>query len=335
MPESKKNVAPVFLRHLRSALVPVIAAAAAVIACSSHSDIKPDPSGPKPGGIPSGFSESNVRLPNGIGLHVVRGGTGPSVVLLHGFPQSWYEWRKVMPTLSTRYDVVAMDMRGAGGSDSPADGYDKTTLADDLHQLLGVLGTKKVHVVGHDIGQMVAFFHAALHPEDVSSIALLEAPIPDSSVFTFPALTANGPGIWWFGWFNTAQMPETMLAGHESFFIRQFVTNLGVTPTVMTDDDIAVYAPNLSDASKLHGQLGYYRTFAQDAKAIADGKLRVAAPVLAVGADHSLGAMQGMQAAQYAANVTQKVFPNSTHFIPEEHPDDLAQMLIQFFDANP
>ena len=114
--------------------------------------------------IPDGFAEKTARA-NGITLNYAMGGAGPTVVLLHGYPQTWYMWRKVMPALAGHYTVIAPDLRGSGGSDAPAGGYDKATLAEDIRQLLLAMGrTDQVSLVGHDIGTTVSYAYAAAHP---------------------------------------------------------------------------------------------------------------------------------------------------------------------------
>jgi pimeloyl-ACP methyl ester carboxylesterase len=118
------------------------------------------------------------------------------VVLLHGYPQTWYMWRKVMSALAGHYTVIAPDLRGSGGSDAPAGGYDKATLAEDIRQLLLALGrTDQVSLVGHDIGTTVSYAYAAAHPDSVRRLALLEAPQFDETLYQFPAITPAGPGF--------------------------------------------------------------------------------------------------------------------------------------------
>jgi pimeloyl-ACP methyl ester carboxylesterase len=134
--------------------------------------------GPQPP-APAGFRHANARV-NGINLHYVVGGQGEPVVLLHGFPQTWYEWHRIMPQLGERYTVIAPDLRGGGLSDKPvpANGYDKKLLAEDIHQLVQQLGHSKVRLVGHDIGLMVAYAYASLYPGEVEQLVVLDAPLP-------------------------------------------------------------------------------------------------------------------------------------------------------------
>ena len=133
--------------------------------------------------VPDGFVEKTSQV-NGIAMNYAVGGTGPTVVLLHGYPQTWYSWRKIMPALAERYTVIAPDLRGSGGSDAPESGYDKATLAEDVHQLLVALGLQEqVNVVGHDIGTMVAYAYAAAHRGSTRRLVLLEAPQVDETAY--------------------------------------------------------------------------------------------------------------------------------------------------------
>jgi pimeloyl-ACP methyl ester carboxylesterase len=142
--------------------------------------------------IPAGFTEKTAQV-NGVTLNYAIGGAGSAVVLLHGYPQTWYMWRKVMPALAGQYTVIAPDLRGSGGSDAPATGYDKAGLAEDVHQLLVALDhADQVSVVGHDIGGIVSYAYAAAHPGSVRRLAVIEAPQCDESLYQFPAATPAG-----------------------------------------------------------------------------------------------------------------------------------------------
>src|SRR5882724_10502671 len=151
--------------------------------------------------VPPGFTEATAPA-NGITLNYVRGGAGPTLVLLHGYPQSWYMWRKVLSALAEHFTVIAPDLRGSGGSDAPTDGYGKSILAEDVHQLLvGLDLADEVSVVGHDIGTMVAYAYAAAHRDSTSRLVLIDSPLPDETLYQLPSLTPQGPGLWNFGFF--------------------------------------------------------------------------------------------------------------------------------------
>lgn len=128
------------------------------------------------------FSHHTAKV-NDVRLHYVMGGRGAPVLLLHGFAETWYMWRHIMPGLAKYYTVIVPDLRGAGDSDKPIVGYDKRTMAADVHQLVQQLGHQRIFLVGHDIGLMVAYAYAAAHPADVRRLALLDAPIPGTKVF--------------------------------------------------------------------------------------------------------------------------------------------------------
>jgi pimeloyl-ACP methyl ester carboxylesterase len=283
--------------------------------------------------LPEGFTEG-FAMTNGIRMHYVSGGKGQPLVLLHGFPETWYAWHKVLPDLARHYRVIAPDMRGAGQTDAPPTGYDKATMARDIHGLVSQLGLGPINLVGHDIGLMVAYAYAALYPGDVKHLALLEAPIPDASIYTLPALTANGPGVWWFGFFSTPQMPEKLIQGQEATFLTQFFQN-SVPVQVqgsITPAEIALYAHNWQDPAHLHAYISYFSSFQTDVEQIKIyGKKKLQMPVLALGADHSLGEAVFTQVHNYATNVTGGVIANSGHWIPEEHPQALVDQLLTFF----
>ncbi|WP_042414876.1 alpha/beta fold hydrolase [Streptacidiphilus anmyonensis] len=284
--------------------------------------------------LPAGFAEHRTRA-NGITVDYVRGGHGPTLVLLHGYPETWYEYRDVLPTLARHYTVIAPDLRGAGGSSAPATGYDKKTMAQDVYALLTELGLQHhIDLVGHDIGSMVAYSYAAQHPDEVSRLVLSEAPIPDQSIYRFPALTAQGPGVWNFGFFNvTDGLPEQMIHGREQTWVDLFIRMFAVRKdAAAAPDAVSVYARGISDPAHLRASLGWFRSLGQDIRDNAVlSKKPLPMPVLAVGASNSLGANVADQVRTYAAHVQGVVIPNSGHWIFEEHPQEMAQLLMRFF----
>nr|WP_238426412.1 alpha/beta hydrolase [Streptomyces adustus] len=285
--------------------------------------------------VPAGFSEHKVKVA-GTGINYVIGGHGPTLVLIHGYPQTWYEWHDIMPALAEHYTVVAPDLPGAGKSDAPASGYDKKTMAADLHALLASLGKDQdVNVVGHDIGTMVAYSYAAQYPHSVKKLVLSEAPIPDSGIYDFPSLTAQGPGAWHFGFFSLQTgLPESLIQGRELTWTTGFMRGIAVHKDALTDDDLQVFSSYLSDYAHLEASFAWFRTFPQD---IADNarfqKTKLAMPVLAIGADGSLGSSVGKQARQYATHVTPVVVRDSGHWIYEEHPKEMTDLLLHFLGS--
>jgi pimeloyl-ACP methyl ester carboxylesterase len=145
---------------------------------------------------PSDFKSQIVNI-NGINIHYVIGGTGEPLLLIHGFGQNWYMWNRLLPELSKHFTVIAPDLRGVGESDKPDSGYDKKTLAADLHGLIKKLGYTNINVVGHDIGLMVAYAYAAQYQDEVKKIALLDALLPGIE----PVWSEVRAKAWWFGFF--------------------------------------------------------------------------------------------------------------------------------------
>ncbi|WP_435830965.1 alpha/beta fold hydrolase [Polymorphospora rubra] len=157
-------------------------------------------------------------------------------------------------------------MRGAGGSNAPAGGYDKKTLAGDVYGLLAQLGLDdEVSVVGHDIGTMVAYAYAAAHRDHVRRLVLTEAPIPDQSLYQAPSLTPNGPGFWNFGFFSLPNgLPEQIVDGREALWVDRFTDSMEVQKTGIDDDDVREYARHLQDDAHLRASFDYFRALPQD-----------------------------------------------------------------------
>src|SRR6478672_7934290 len=164
------------------------------------------------------FSHDTASV-NGIKLHYVIGGHGPPVVLLHGWPETWYAWHKVMPALAKNYSVIAPDLRGLGDSSKPTTGYDGKTVAEDIHQLVTKLGYKTIFLVGHDIGTQVAYSYAAAHPTEVKKLAVMD--------FTIPGFGPPGrPPLWWGIFHQIPDVPEALVQGKELIYLSWFYRGL-------------------------------------------------------------------------------------------------------------
>ena len=264
-------------------------------------------------------------------LHYVSGGTGPAIVLLHGWPQTWYMWRDVLPGLMQRYRVVAVDMRGLGDSSRPAVGYDTKTVANDIWRLMhDVLGEKQFHVAAHDWGGPVAYALAAQHRDAVTSMAIFDAPVPgDGSVLT--AL-----GRWHFGFHAEADLPEAMVAGREEIYLRHMYRKGGARPDAVSEEAQREYLRTYTQPGGMRSGFNYYREWAQDAKDnqafIKQGKL--AMPILVYGGGapnvgRGLYAMDSWQ--RVACDVRGGVAEGCGHWIPEERPAWVVERLLEFF----
>ena len=277
-----------------------------------------------------GFHSEHADV-NGTTLHYVTGGEGPPLVLLPGWPQTWWSWHKVMPKLAERRRVVAVDLRGMGGSAKPDGGYDKKTMAADIHELVRRLGHNQVDVAGHDIGAMVAFSMAANHPDTVGKVALLDAPHANAAFYQLPLLSDTGaPGdYWWFGFNQLDTLPEQLLDGRARFLVDHIVDRLAAHRAAIADRDRMIYAAAYDAPGAVRASTGWYRAFRQD---IADlgGYEKVTAPVLALFNRRALGVVSAM-IDQYAADVRTRAVEDSGHFLAEEQPDVVVDELLAFF----
>jgi pimeloyl-ACP methyl ester carboxylesterase len=290
--------------------------------------------------LPDGFLDvftSRLVEVNGLRLHAVTGGDGPALLLIGGWPQTWYAWREVMPALARRHTVVAVDSRGAGLSGKPDDGYDAGTLAADLVALMAALGHDRFDVVGHDIGTWTAYALAADHPERVGRLAILEAVIPGltpSPPFFGPA--AANLKLWQFGFNRLTDLNEELVRGRERlFFGWQFATK-AATPTAIPAYAVDVYVDAITaDPRALRASFAYYReldeTIAQNEQR---SKTRLTLPVLALGGALWSGdnAAQTMRLA--ADDVTGIVLDDCGHYPAEEQPARFVEILEDFLAAN-
>lgn len=271
---------------------------------------------------------------NGVRLHYVMGGNGYPVVLLHGYPETWYAWRKIMPALADRYTVIAPDMRGLGDSSKPATGYDKRTVAEDIHQLMEHLGIEQYFLVGHDMGGPVAYALAAAYPEQVRKVVFLECAVPGFGLEQ--AMDVSQGGLWHFGFFMAPKFPEMLTAGREKQFLTEFAfkSEFVYQKNAISDAEIDEYVRCYAAPGGMKAGFEYYRAFLEDAaynRAHFKDKLPMA--VLALGGEKCFGdaVFRSMQA--IATNVSGSVIKDCSHFISEEQPEELVRQLITFFEA--
>jgi pimeloyl-ACP methyl ester carboxylesterase len=280
------------------------------------------------------FSHNTVSV-NGIQLHYVMGGEGDPVVLLHGWPETWYGWHKVMPALSKNHTVIVPDLRGLGDSSKPPAGYDGKTLAEDIHQLVTQLGFETVSLVGHDIGTQVAYSYAAAHPTEVKKLAVMELTIPG---FAPPGRMP----LWWVIFHQTPDVPELVIEGKEKEYLSWFFRNLAFDPAAITQDAINEYVSKYSAAGGLRAGFEHYRAFPQDAIQNQNySKTKLTMPVLALGGGYipTFGGNISMPTIIYGMNqlaqdVTGITVPNAGHFIQEEQPDVVVKLLNNFFSGS-
>jgi pimeloyl-ACP methyl ester carboxylesterase len=289
-----------------------------------------------PPGAPLTHGTANIEL--GLRLHFATAGTGErTIVLLHGFPQTWREWHRVIPgLLDAGFRIVAPDYRGAGHSSRPLAGYDKRTMAQDIHRLLRehlkIEGS--VAMVGHDIGLMVAYAYAQAYRDEVSHLAVLDAPLPGTGVFD--RLRAD-PRVWHFAFHSARDVPEMLVAGREREYLRAFFDVRLFNPAAIDESDFAAYVSAYSAPGAMRAGFELYRAFDQDSddnreSLRRNGKLSI--PVLAVGgAASTTGPLMAEMMREVADNVTGFRVPNTAHWIAEENPSALTVELLKFLRA--
>src|SRR5919106_4184199 len=270
------------------------------------------------------FSHHTASV-NGIQMHYVIGGQDP-VVLLHGWPQTWYEWRHVMPALARNYTVIVPDLRGLGDSSKPVDGYDGNTTAEDIHQLVIQLGFRDIFLVGHDLGAFISYSYAAAHPNEVSRLVILDVPIAG----TGPAL--NLTRLWHIPFHMVRDIPETLVEGKEREYLTWFYRNGAYNPAAITKDDIDEYVSHYSAPGGMRAGFEYYRAIPLGVEQIKEySKVKLPMPVLALGGEYSFGTAALDSMKSLATDVRGGIVPLSGHWIPEERPDFVIEQLFKFF----
>ncbi|MBW9206693.1 alpha/beta hydrolase [Mumia sp. zg.B53] len=283
--------------------------------------------------LPDGFTttfKSQLVEANGIRQHAVIGGAGPALLLVHGWPENWYAWRHVMSALAQHYTVVAVDQRGIGLTDKPADGYDSATLASDLAALMVQLGHDRFAVVGHDTGLVISYALAADYPDRVERVALAEVPGPPTPDHSPPLFTPRhlNNKLWHIAFNRAGEIAEQLVEGREAiFFGYEFTIQGGQVP----DAAIDYYVQSLSVPGALTGSFGFYRswdeTMAQNGER---GARKLTMPVLGIGGESSWGGAVGGALSAIAENVETLVVPGTGHWVAEAAPQALIAALTEF-----
>ncbi|MEU7042724.1 alpha/beta hydrolase [Streptomyces varsoviensis] len=284
--------------------------------------------------LPAGFAETFTSRYIDTGelrLHAVTGGEGPALLLLAGWPQTWYAWRLLMPALARDFQVVAVDPRGVGLSDKPRDGYDTGTLARDMVALMDALGHERFAMVGHDVGMWTGYALAADHPGRLDRLAVAEAAIPGLSP-TPPLFGSDAANdrLWHFAFNRLAGVNEELVSGREQlYFGRQFATKAA---RPLPDYAVQHYIDTLADdAEALRASFEFYRaldaTIAQNEER---KSRRLSLPVLAIGGAENQGAGVGATMRLAADDVESLVLPDCGHYPAEEAPEAMLSALTAF-----
>ncbi|MGW7611221.1 alpha/beta fold hydrolase [Streptomyces sp. NPDC054766] len=269
---------------------------------------------------------------NGTTLHYVAAGTsGTPILLVHGFPETWWAFHRLIPLLAERHRVFAVDLRGFGDSGNGPGEYDSATSAEDLHLLIEQLDVGPVHLTGQDISGATVFRLATTHPPDVLSFIAIETGLPGFGVEALADITHGG--AWYIGVLAAPGIPEMLLAGREREFLGQFAFSAtSATPDASTDADIDEFVRSYARPDGWRGAIGLYRSMLREGseiKALADAP-GLTVPVLAVGAGgRSFTAVTMTQAAP-ATEVSSVSLTGAGHYAAMEAPDELAKAILEF-----
>ncbi len=260
-------------------------------------------------------------------IHYTTGGSGPTVILLHGFAETSRMWNPILPVLGAKFTVIAPDLPGIGDSSIPTGAMSVTTAAIQIHELAKSLGVTKARVVGHDIGLMVAYAYAAKFPSEVEKLVVMDAFIPGVQGWE-PIY--NSPDYWHFRFHGPT--PEALVKGRENIYFGYFWNDLADDKNrSIPEADRKAYLGAYSRPGRMHASWEYFATFPQAAKEFAEmAQTKLTMPVLSIGGDKSLGEPLAEQMKLVATNVTVVIVKNSGHWILEEQPKQTTDALVNF-----
>lgn len=282
--------------------------------------------------------ENKYAVVNGVTLHYVEGGSGMPLICLPGWPQTWYSFHTIAPTLAKNYRVIVVDIRGMGTSDKPAEGYDKKTMAKDVYELIAHLKIKKTHLLGHDIGGMVAMSFAYNYPEIVDQLIVMDGAHPSQGMMQMPLLPqpgtfsekmdTNAPYAWWMGFNQVKNLPEKLLEGRFNYLLDYLFSYVMLDDTKMQEFDRKVYAEVYNLPESIRASNAWYQSFNQD---IEDAKLYkpLAMPVLGIGSNSSYQYIK-MSLPYAALDYQVEGIMDSGHYMNEENPAKVIDLVTNF-----
>src|SRR6266446_4569425 len=298
------------------ALCAALAASAEIVASAAQAQ----------SGVQSRFAEVN-----GTNLHYLVAGRGEPIILLHGYAQNSHMWRPLIPELAKTNTVIAPDLRGFGRSAKPLQGYDKKTMAQDIHALAESLGLKRVRLAGHDIGLMVAYAYAAQFPADVDRIALMDAFLPGIGDWTKVWLLRD---LWHFHFYG--ETPLKLVAGRERIYLEHFWNDFAADRTKsVSEQDRQIYALAYAQPGAMQAGFEVFRNFEQDAKDFAQfAETKLTMPMLVLTGEKASGEFLIEQARLVDTNVEGVVIKGKGHWLMEEAPGQVTPQLVAFINKS-
>lgn len=281
--------------------------------------------------LPSSFQAKTIHSPAGADIFVRWGGSGPVVLLVHGYAENSDSWAPLAADLMKDYTVVVPDLRGIGRSSKPAEGYDKKTQAKDMRAVVTSLGFDKTFVVAHDIGNMVAYAYAAIYPDKVERLVVMDAPIP--GIEPWNEILLN-PGVWHFNFHGPDA--ERLVAGRERIYFDRIWNDFTGDPSKPDEATRNFFTATYAQPGGMRAGFAQFAAFSQDAK---DNKIfeqtKLTMPVMAVGGEKSFGPLQAVIMRHVASNVQEEVVAGSGHWLMEERPVYTVALIRKFLDGPP
>ncbi|MEV6558663.1 alpha/beta hydrolase [Nocardia sp. NPDC051756] len=278
---------------------------------------------------------------NGVRLHHVTGGAGEPLILLGGWPQTWWQFRKILPQLALRYRVTAVDLRGMGGSAKPESGYDKKTMARDIHELIRHLGHRSAFVAGHDIGASLAYHLAANFPESVRRLVTMDMGVPDAAWQAIPMLPSSdgqekalvdgrGGYPWWFALNQLRELPEQLLADRFRLVIDWLYGHMLIDQSSVEEQARRIYAHAYDAPAAIRAGNGWYQTMRRDIADLATYE-PLTLPILTLAGEESYPVLREQMSAEKGTDIRVVEVKGSGHYIAEEQPEQVVRELTAFF----
>src|SRR5690349_8021985 len=279
--------------------------------------------------LPSSFQAKTIHSPAGADIFVRWGGSGPVVLLIHGYAENSDSWAPLAADLMKDHTVVVPDLRGIGRSSKPVGGYDKKTQAEDMRAVVTSLGYDKTFVVAHDIGNMVAYAYAAIYPEKVERLVVMDAPIP--GIDPWSEILQN-PGVWHFNFHGPDA--ERLVAGRERIYFDRIWNDFTGDPGKPDEATRNFFTATYAQPGGMRAGFAQFTAFSTDA---ADNKVfekvKLPMPVLATGGEKSVGMLQAVIMRHVAVDVQEAVVPRSGHWLMEESPVYTVNLVRKFLDS--
>jgi len=279
--------------------------------------------------LPTSFQARTIHSPAGAEIFVRFGGSGPVVVLLHGYAENSDSWAPLAADLMKDHTVVVPDLRGIGRSSIPTDGYDKKTQATDIRAVVTTLGFDRTFVVAHDIGNMVAYAYAATYPDKVERLIVMDAPIP--GIEPWNQILLN-PGVWHFNFHGPDA--ERLVAGRERIYFDRIWNDFTADKSKPDEATRNFFAATYARPGGMRAGFAQFTAFSQDAR---DNQVfeqtKLTMPVLAVGGEKSFGPLQAVIMRHVATDVQEAVVAGSGHWLMEERPVETVALIRGFLDA--